>query len=143
MRASTPRGLTLRPLSRGALALALLGSAWLGTAQAATAYTTVDSNLRRVGSAGGLVVGVVPQGTLLTVACAGQWCRTTYRGRGGYIYRPQLRSFTRSAPLSGVFYASCQAMRAAGKAPLRLGREGYRVGLDSNSNGQACDPGDR
>ena len=89
------------------------------------------------------MLGVVPSGTLLTVACTGQWCRTSYQGRGGYIYRPLLRPFTRSAPLSGEFYASCLAMRAAGKAPIRLAAPGYRAALDSNGNSVACDPGDR
>ncbi|PNY81282.1 excalibur calcium-binding domain-containing protein [Deinococcus koreensis] len=132
-----------RVAGKKVLALALVGGTWLGSAQAATAYTRVESNLRRVAAPNGLVVGVVPGGTLLTVACSGQWCRTSYQGRGGYVARTLLTPFTRSAPLSGVFYASCRAMRAANKAPIRLGREGYRVGLDSNSNGVACDQGDR
>jgi len=121
----------------------MLGGSWLGAAQAATAYTKVESNLRRVAAPNGLVVGVVPGGTLLTVACRGQWCRTSYQGRGGYISQSLLTPFTRSAPLTGVFYASCRAMRAAGKAPVRLGRAGYRTALDSNSNSVACDQGDR
>lgn len=131
-------------MGRGVLGVTLLGAALLGTtAHAATAFTAAQSNLRRLPDPVARVVGVVPAGTLLTVACSGQWCRTSYRGRGGYIYRPLLRSFTRSAPLSGAFYASCERMREAGRASIRLGSPGYRTGLDSNANGVACDPGDR
>ncbi|WP_221091062.1 excalibur calcium-binding domain-containing protein [Deinococcus aquaedulcis] len=124
-----------------ALALALLGAA-----QAATAVTTTTANLRRAPSMSGAVVAVVPQGRLLTVACQGSWCRTTYQGRGGYMARSLLRPVTRSAPLAGQgtrFFASCQAMRRAGVAPLRIGNVGYRVGLDQNRNGWACELGER
>ncbi|MBZ9750582.1 SH3 domain-containing protein [Deinococcus sp. HMF7620] len=124
-----------------ALALALLG-----TAQAATAVTTTTANLRRAPSMSGPVVAVVPQGRLLTVACQGNWCRTTFQGRGGYMARTLLRPVTNSAPLAGEgtrFFATCQAMRRAGVAPLRIGNPGYRVALDPNHNGWACDAGER
>ncbi|PTA68818.1 excalibur calcium-binding domain-containing protein [Deinococcus arcticus] len=128
-------------LQASALALALLGAA-----QAASAVTTTTANLRRAPSLSGAVVAVVPQGRLLTVACQGDWCRTTYQGRGGYMARSLLRPVTSSAPLSGEgtrFFATCQAMRQAGAAPLRIGTPGYRVGLDRNRNGLACDAGER
>ncbi|GHF61987.1 uncharacterized protein YraI [Deinococcus metalli] len=129
-------------MRKGVLALTLLGLG-LGVADAATAYTTTAVNLRRGPSTAASVLRVVPGGTLLTVACVGQWCRTSYQGRGGYVSRSVLRSFTRSAPVSGVFYASCAAMRAQGKAPIKLGQPGFRSGLDSNRNAVACDEGDR
>lgn len=117
-----------------ALALALLG-----TAHAATAVTTSAVNLRR--SPGGAVITAVPGGTLLIVACKKDWCRTSYQGRGGYIASPYLRPLTKSAPLGGKgvkFYASCAAMRAAGAAPVRVGKPGYRTGLDRDGDGWAC-----
>jgi len=38
-----------------------------------------------------------------------------------------------------VFYASCDDVRRAGKAPLFWGQPGYRVELDDNRNGVACE----
>lgn len=124
----------------------MLAAALTGAAEAATSITTTTVNLRRLPAMSGAVIGVVPANTLLTVACRGEWCRTTYQGRGGYIARTLLRPVTRSAPLSGEgvrFYASCAAARAAGVAPLRLGHPGYRSALDTNRNGLACDSSER
>ncbi|THF85253.1 ligand-binding protein SH3 [Deinococcus sp. KSM4-11] len=129
-------------MKTGLLGLTLLGLG-TGMADAATAYTNTGANLRRGPTTDAPVLRVVPGGTLLTVACVGQWCRTSYQGRGGYVSRSVLRAFTSSAPVSGVFYASCAVMRAQGKAPLKIGQIGYRTGLDSNRNGVACDQGDR
>ena len=36
-------------------------------------------------------------------------------------------------------YADCDAVRAAGAAPLRMGQPGYRAALDGNMNGVACE----
>jgi hypothetical protein len=41
-----------------------------------------------------------------------------------------------SAP---VYYSDCAAVRAAAKAPLYLGDPGYRIGLDGDRNGIACE----
>nr|WP_240049024.1 excalibur calcium-binding domain-containing protein [Parerythrobacter lutipelagi] len=38
-----------------------------------------------------------------------------------------------------VYYANCDAVRAAGKAPLRRGDPGYRPALDRDSDGFACE----
>ncbi|SEQ30714.1 Excalibur calcium-binding domain-containing protein [Lentzea xinjiangensis] len=38
-----------------------------------------------------------------------------------------------------VFYASCDEARRAGAAPLHWGQPGYRVELDENRNGIACE----
>ncbi len=129
-----------------ALVLGLSGGSLLGLAEAATATTTTAANLRRTPSVAGQIMRTVPGGTLLTVACAGEWCRTTYQGRGGYIARSLMRPFSGSAALTGpgnVYYASCAALRAAGTLPIQVGKPGYRTGLDSNRNGTACDRGDR
>lgn len=38
-----------------------------------------------------------------------------------------------------VMYADCDAVRAAGAAPLRADQPGYRAALDGNMNGIACE----
>jgi hypothetical protein len=38
-----------------------------------------------------------------------------------------------------VYYKNCDAVRAAGKAPLYRGQPGYRSGLDHDNDGIACD----
>ena len=38
-----------------------------------------------------------------------------------------------------VYYPSCAAVRAAGKAPLLRGDPGFRAGLDGDGDGSACD----
>lgn len=38
-----------------------------------------------------------------------------------------------------VYYPSCAAVRAAGKAPLHRGDPGYRQGLDGDSDGSSCE----
>ncbi len=38
-----------------------------------------------------------------------------------------------------VYYANCAAARAAGVAPLYKGQPGYRVGLDRDRDGIACE----
>lgn len=44
---------------------------------------------------------------------------------------------TTSVPVP-VFYANCDAARAAGVAPLRRGQPGYRAALDRDGDGIAC-----
>lgn len=39
-----------------------------------------------------------------------------------------------------VYYDNCDAVRAAGKAPLYRGDPGYRSGLDRDDDGIACEP---
>ncbi|WP_424950924.1 excalibur calcium-binding domain-containing protein [Deinococcus sp.] len=122
-----------------------LAAACLATAQAATAATTGTTDLHRQPNLSGAVLRVLPSGTLLTVACQGDWCRTTYQGRGGYVARALTRPLVASAPLSGRgtrFYRSCAAMRLAGVAPLRIGQPGFRTALDRNGNGLDCEQGE-
>ena len=38
-----------------------------------------------------------------------------------------------------VYYANCDAARAAGAAPIREGQPGYRSGLDRDDDGVACE----
>ncbi|MFA6114882.1 MAG: excalibur calcium-binding domain-containing protein [Sphingomonas sp.] len=44
------------------------------------------------------------------------------------------------APTSDVYYANCDAARAAGVAPIYRGRPGYREEMDGDSDGIACEP---
>jgi hypothetical protein len=45
------------------------------------------------------------------------------------------------APTTGshVYYPSCKAACAAGAAPIYKGQPGYRVGLDFDGDGIACE----
>lgn len=42
-------------------------------------------------------------------------------------------------PDTSVYYANCDAARAAGAAPLHVGEPGYRAGLDRDKDGVACE----
>lgn len=42
-----------------------------------------------------------------------------------------------------VYYTSCDDVRDAGKAPLRKGQPGYRVALDRDGDGRACESSER
>jgi hypothetical protein len=42
-------------------------------------------------------------------------------------------------PPTDVYYANCDAVRAAGAAPLYAGQPGYRPGLDRDHDGVACE----
>lgn len=46
----------------------------------------------------------------------------------------------RRMALEGVFFRNCAEARAAGMAPLRRGRPGYRPQMDGDSDGIACEP---
>ena len=41
---------------------------------------------------------------------------------------------------STVHYSGCNEVRAAGKAPLHSGEPGYRVEMDGDGDGIACEP---
>jgi endonuclease YncB( thermonuclease family) len=43
------------------------------------------------------------------------------------------------APNTDVYYANCDAVRAAGKAPIYSGQPGYRAGLDRDKDGIGCE----
>ncbi len=42
--------------------------------------------------------------------------------------------------MNSVYYSGCNAVRAAGKAPLRYGEPGYRSDMDGDGDGVACEP---
>ncbi len=39
-----------------------------------------------------------------------------------------------------VYYAGCDEVRDAGRAPLYAGDPGYREGMDGDGDGVACEP---
>lgn len=39
-----------------------------------------------------------------------------------------------------IYYAGCNEVRAAGRAPLYKGEPGYREGMDGDGDGIACEP---
>lgn len=51
------------------------------------------------------------------------------------IDRPDPAAVERS-----VHYSGCNEVRALGKAPLRAGEPGYRVEMDGDGDGVACEP---
>jgi hypothetical protein len=51
-------------------------------------------------------------------------------------------SATMTASPARVYYASCAAVRASGKAPLRKGQPGFRAALDRDGDGVACEAGE-
>lgn len=53
--------------------------------------------------------------------------------------RPFFEPATPPPPSGSAYYANCDAARAAGAAPLRVGEPGYRSGLDGDGDGIACE----
>jgi hypothetical protein len=45
-----------------------------------------------------------------------------------------------AAQAQAVYYPGCNAVRAAHKAPLYAGQPGYRIGMDGDGDGIACEP---
>lgn len=56
--------------------------------------------------------------------------------------QPVLSSHASSAQTAAVnvFYPGCSAVRAAGKAPLYSDQPGYRIEMDGDGDGVACEP---
>ena len=50
------------------------------------------------------------------------------------------KQWSEEANEQGVYYAGCNEVRAAGKAPLYAGQPGYREGMDGDLDGIACEP---
>ncbi len=46
----------------------------------------------------------------------------------------------RPAYFHAAYYPNCDAARAAGVAPIRIGEPGYRRQLDRDGDGWACEP---
>lgn len=54
--------------------------------------------------------------------------------------KPSPKPTARKTTAAAVYYKNCDAVRAAGKAPLLRGEPGYRTGLDRDLDGEACEP---
>ncbi|MFH5209544.1 excalibur calcium-binding domain-containing protein [Antrihabitans sp. NCIMB 15449] len=52
--------------------------------------------------------------------------------------QPTPAPFVDPDPPSGVYYKNCDAVRAAGAAPLHRGEPGYSSKLDRDGDGEAC-----
>jgi hypothetical protein len=52
---------------------------------------------------------------------------------------PEVAAPTYEAPRASAYYANCTAARAAGAAPMRRGEPGYRLDLDRDHDGIACE----
>lgn len=55
------------------------------------------------------------------------------------VSAPRPPTMTPIQPVAGTYYVNCDAVRAAGRAPLYRGQAGYRAGLDRDNNGVACE----
>jgi hypothetical protein len=63
-----------------------------------------------------------------------------WESRAGEGPRPATGPAADAAPDPPVHYAGCNAVRAAGKAPLYAGQPGYSETMDGDHDGIACEP---
>lgn len=59
---------------------------------------------------------------------------------GVYALTPPPAGSAAPEPASDVYYEGCNAVRAAGAAPLYRGQPGYREEMDGDDDGIACEP---
>lgn len=86
----------------------------------------------------GAMVRVLRGCPRMVLPTEGRALRRTWPGRG----RPRPGQTAPRAPSPGggsVYYPNCDAVRAAGKAPLHRGEPGYRPALDGDGDGVACE----
>lgn len=128
--------------------LMVCGLAVASTSLAATFLTISNVTLRERPAVTARKLAVIPAGTQLTMACIASWCRTTYKGKSGYVAKAYAKALTPTTSLvapatpaqqSEVYYANCTAARAAGAAPIYAGQPGYRPKLDRDGDGIACE----
>lgn len=79
-----------------------------------------------VGLAGAAAVALNPAPRVMTV--------------GHEPLQPVERAASPDERGSSVHYAGCNEVRALGKAPLYAGQPGYRIGMDGDGDGIACEP---
>jgi hypothetical protein len=68
-----------------------------------------------------------------------------WRARPARTRRPNVASYgivrpARRASVTRVYFSGCNAVRAAGLAPLLRGEPGYRPEMDGDDDGIACEP---
>lgn len=68
-------------------------------------------------------------------------CQNDRRSGGYHFHRAPVREVLplRKSSTYSAYYPNCTAARAAGAAPIRVGEPGYRVGLDRDRDGVACE----
>nr|WP_090346226.1 thermonuclease family protein [Mycolicibacterium malmesburyense]CRL78824.1 micrococcal nuclease-like nuclease [Mycolicibacterium malmesburyense] len=118
----------------------------------------------RAGAARSYVFGGVPVSRAPAITAAEQEARDAKRGLWGppcngdtssspatvtsgsqaTVPSPSLAAPPPSPPpppasTTSVYYKNCDAARAVGAAPIRVGQPGYRTGLDRDGDGTACD----
>ncbi|MEO5578979.1 MAG: excalibur calcium-binding domain-containing protein [Sphingomicrobium sp.] len=59
---------------------------------------------------------------------------------GGEPQHPTEQAAASNAVERSVTYAGCDEVRRIGKAPLYAGQPGYRIGMDGDGDGIACEP---
>lgn len=62
-----------------------------------------------------------------------------HRGGGGRAQKRGRVPQRLTGGAESAYYPNCAAARAAGAAPLRVGDPGYRLGLDRDRDGIACE----
>jgi len=102
----------------------------------------------RAGTARAYIYDNNPVQKYAEIAAAEQEAKQAGRG----LWGPPCNGDTESTPIrasqpapsapvpdAGVHYPNCKAARAAGAAPLYVGQPGYRIGLDGDGDGVACE----
>lgn len=108
----------------GLLSAAAFGGVWFMTAPSAPAVAPAAIEIASVESKKHYVVEAPPQDTEPEPLYAGDEPRRAYAAPGR----------------SSVYYSGCNAVRAAGAAPLHAGEPGYRPEMDGDGDGIACEP---
>ena len=118
----------------------------------------------RAGAAHSYVYGGVPVSRYDAIAAAEREARDALRGLWGppcngdttsssttasesppatapapFLAPPPPAAMPAAPPPASAYYGDCDAARAAGAAPIRVGQPGYRKGLDRDGDGTACD----
>ncbi len=108
----------------GLLSAAAFGGVWFVTAPAASGVASAAIDTDSTKSKKHFVVEAPPQDTEPEPLYEDDEPRRTYSGTAS----------------SGVYYSGCNAVRAAGAAPLHRGEPGYRPEMDGDNDGIACEP---
>lgn len=61
-------------------------------------------------------------------------------GGGVVLLASGARALEVMSPISGVYYASCRDALLDGASSIRRGEPGYRLPLDADHDGVACEP---
>ncbi|TQS40862.1 excalibur calcium-binding domain-containing protein [Cryptosporangium phraense] len=96
---------------------------------AATGSETTGSN----------AAGSVPDPVATTRAAAPRVTTAAPRPATPKTTAPKPAPPKKSEAPAGVYYANCDAVRAAGAAPIHRGEPGYRAGLDRDDDGIGCE----